>query len=136
MADLFRSATEAAEAIRIKTRGTEIERRLLEALSGENWGASSSLLNQIAQDTYDFEKYPVIMKTIWATMEGSGASWRKVFKALTLVEHLVKNGNERVVEETRDHMRRVRMLTDFNFFEGSIDRGSGGENPLLNGRTM
>jgi hypothetical protein len=38
---------------RIKARGTDLEKRLLEALSGENWGASSSLLNQIAQDTYD-----------------------------------------------------------------------------------
>ena len=38
---------------RIKARGTDLEKRLLEALSGENWGASSSLLNHIAQDTYD-----------------------------------------------------------------------------------
>ena len=43
------------------------------------------------------------------------------------MEHLIKNGNERIVEETRDHMRRIRALTDFNFYEGSIDRGSGGE---------
>jgi hypothetical protein len=38
---------------RIKARGTELEKRLLEAMSNENWGASSSLLNQLAQDTYD-----------------------------------------------------------------------------------
>ena len=42
-----------------------------------------------------------------------------------MTEHLIKNGNERVVEETRDHMRRIRALTDFNFYEGPIDRGSG-----------
>ena len=38
---------------RVTARGTEVEKRLLEALSGENWGASSSLMNQIANDTYD-----------------------------------------------------------------------------------
>jgi hypothetical protein len=48
-----------------------------------------------------------------------------VVQALSLLEHLIKNGNERIVEETRDHMRKVRMLTDFNFYEGPIDRGSG-----------
>jgi len=46
-------AKETAEVMRVKARGTEVEKRLLEALSSENWGASSSLLNQIAQDTYD-----------------------------------------------------------------------------------
>jgi epsin len=59
-------------------------------------------------------------------MDCTATSWRKVFKGLSLVEHLIKNGNERIVEETRDHMRRIRALTDFNFYEGSIDRGSGG----------
>jgi epsin len=44
-----------------------------------------------------------------------------------LVEHLIKNGNERVVEEARDHMFKIRTLTDFNFYEGAIDRGNGGE---------
>ena len=44
-----------------------------------------------------------------------------------MVEHLIKNGNERVVEEARDHMFKIRTLTDFNFYEGAIDRGNGGE---------
>ena len=38
---------------RVKARGTDVEKRLLEALSGENWGAASTVLNQLAQDTYD-----------------------------------------------------------------------------------
>jgi hypothetical protein len=46
-------------------------------------------------------------------------------QSLCLVEHLIKNGNERIVEETRDRLRFIRALTDFSFFEGPIDRGSG-----------
>ena len=46
-------AKDTAQTMYTKSQGTEIEKRLTEALSGENWGASSSLLNQIAQDTYD-----------------------------------------------------------------------------------
>lgn len=48
-------------------------------------------------------------------------------QALTLLEHLVKNGAERIVEDVRDHMHKIRTLTDFNYYEGSQDRGSGGE---------
>mmetsp|Transcript_35351 Transcript_35351/g.45583 ORF Transcript_35351/g.45583 Transcript_35351/m.45583 type:complete len:441 (+) Transcript_35351:105-1427(+) len=118
-------AKDKAEEMRIKARGSEVEKRLMEAMSNENWGASSSLMNNLAQDTYDFEKYPVIMKQIWSSLDNTATSWRKVFKALSLLEHLIKNGNERIVEETRDHMRKIRSLTDFNFYEGAIDRGSG-----------
>ena len=92
----------------MKARGTDLEKRLLEALSSENWGASSSLLNQIAQDTYDLytcklhavrstsifishtkileprnmssEKYPTVMKQVWAAMDAAATNWRKVFK--------------------------------------------------------
>jgi epsin len=35
---------------------TEMEKRMHEALSNKNWGASSTLMNQIASDTYDYEK--------------------------------------------------------------------------------
>ena len=73
------------------------------------------------------EKYPLVMKQVWAAMDATATNWRKVFKSLNLVEHLVKNGNERVVEDARDHMFKIRTLTDFNFYEGAIDRGNGGK---------
>ena len=68
------------------------------------------------------------MKQVWSAMSSTVTNWRKVFKSLNLVEHLIKNGNERVVEDARDHMFKIRTLTDFNFYEGSIDRGNGGMN--------
>ena len=42
------------------------------------------------------------------------------------MEHLAKNGTERFVEEARDHMHKIRTLTDFNYFEGAVDKGAGG----------
>ena len=48
-------------------------------------------------------------------------------QSLTLLEHLIKNGTERMVEEARDHMHKLRSMTEFNYFEGSVDRGQGGE---------
>lgn len=38
---------------------------------------------------------------------------------------MIKNGSERVIEAARDKMYRIRSLQDYNFYEGTIDRGSG-----------
>ena len=34
----------------------EVEQRVYEVLSHKNWGASTTLMNEIAQDTFDYEK--------------------------------------------------------------------------------
>jgi ENTH domain len=38
---------------------------------------------------------------------------------------LVKNGSERVIEACRDKIYKIRSLENFNFYEGTLDRGSG-----------
>lgn len=48
-------------------------------------------------------------------------------QALSLLDHLVKNGTERVVENARDHMFKLRQLSDFSYHDGSADKGAGGE---------
>mmetsp|Transcript_9434 Transcript_9434/g.11649 ORF Transcript_9434/g.11649 Transcript_9434/m.11649 type:complete len:104 (+) Transcript_9434:141-452(+) len=69
---------------------TDTERKVYEVLSHKNWGSSSTLMNEIARDTYDFDKFPVIMRLIWEGMDNRPAAWRVVFKSLTLLEHLIK----------------------------------------------
>ena len=59
-------------------------------------------------------------------MEGQRpAAWRVVFKGLTLLEHLIKNGSERCVDDARNHGHSLRALQQFNYYEGTIDRGQG-----------
>jgi len=103
----------------------ETERKVYEALSSKNWGASTTLMNSIAGDTGDYEKFGIIMSLIWSNIENDGKSWKQVFKALTLIEFLVKNGSELVIEACRDKVYKVRSLENFNFYEGTVDRGSG-----------
>lgn len=105
---------------------TEVESRVYEVLSHKNWGSSSTLMNQIAADTFDYEKFSVISQLMWESMEGQRpAAWRVVFKGLTLLEHLVKNGSERCVDDARNHGHLLRQLDRFNYYEGTIDRGLG-----------
>lgn len=37
----------------------------------------------------------------------------------------MKNGAERTIDEARDHMRVLRPLQEFNYYEGQVDKGSG-----------
>lgn len=105
---------------------TEVEARVYEVLSHKNWGASSSLLNEIARDTFDYDKFAVISQLVWESLENARpAGWRVVFKGLSLVEHLVKNGSERCVDDARTHGHILRTLLKFNYYEGTVDRGLG-----------
>lgn len=83
-------------------------------------------MNEIARDTFDYDKYAVVSQLMWENMENQRpAAWRVVFKALSLLEHLIKNGSERCVDDARNHGHTLRALHQFNYYEGTIDRGSG-----------
>jgi len=105
---------------------TDVEARVFEVLSHKNWGASGSLMNEIARDTYDLERFQVVSSLMWDGMENQRpAAWKVVFKSLNLLEHLVKNGAERCVDDARNHSHVLRSLGQFNYYEGTIDRGLG-----------
>jgi epsin len=105
---------------------TDVEARVYEALSHKNWGTSSTLLNEIARDTYDYDRFPVVSRLMWEALENQRpAAWRVVFKGLTMLEHMVKNGSERCVDDARNHGHVLRSLQQFNYYEGTIDRGLG-----------
>jgi len=39
--------------------------------------------------------------------------WRYIFQSLLLLNYLLRNGSERVVTSTREHMYDLRQLEDF-----------------------
>jgi epsin len=49
-----------------------------------------------------------------------------VRQGLTLLEALIKNGSERVVDDARDHLFRIRTLTDFAYHDEGAEKGQGG----------
>lgn len=122
--DKIRNAAE--DVINQAKPKTEVEARVYEALSHKNWGSSSTLMNEIARDTFDYERYSVVCKIMWESIENQRpAAWRVVFKGLTLLEHLIKNGSEKCVDEGRNRSHLLRSLNNFNYYEGTVDRGVG-----------
>ena len=105
----------------------ETEKRMYEALGNQNWGASTTLMTEIANDTFQNDCYQIVMALLWENCldKPEAKTWKHLFKGLTLLEFLIKNGNERVVETARDKLYRVRQLEHYNFYEQGADKGSG-----------
>lgn len=116
----------AEDAINQVKPKNDVEARVYEVLSHKNWGASTTLMNEIAQDTFDYERFLIVTKLMWEAIDTPRPSaWRVIFKGLTLLEHLLKNGVERCVDDARNHSHQLRNLDKFNYYEGTVDRGVG-----------
>lgn len=97
---------------------TEMEAKVREATNNEPWGASSTLMQEIAQGTYNYTYFNEIMPTIYKRFtEKEARQWRQIYKALQLLEYLVKHGSERVVDDARAHMATVKMMRNFCFVD-------------------
>lgn len=97
---------------------SEMEAKVREATNDDPWGASSTLMNEIAQGTFNFAHFNEIMPCIYGRfMEKEARQWRQIYKALQLLEYLVKNGSERVVDDARSHMSTIKMLRNFHYID-------------------
>ncbi|KAI9778705.1 MAG: Epsin-3, clathrin recruitment and traffic between the Golgi and endosome [Geoglossum umbratile] len=94
---------------------TEMEAKVREATNNEPWGASSTLMQEIANGTQLLnEIMPMIYKRF---TEKSAEEWRQIYKALQLLEFLIKNGSERVIDDARSHLSLLKMLRQFHFID-------------------
>ena len=81
-------------------------------------GASSSLMQEIANGTFNYSTLSEIMPMIYKRFtEKSAEEWRQIYKALQLLEFLIKNGSERVVDDARSHMSLLKMLRQFHYID-------------------
>ena len=104
---------------------TELEKTLDQALSNENWGASGTMLSDIAQASYNDADYEVIKAAIFKALASQPKYWKIIFKALNLIDHLIRNGSPRMIDDARDNIEKLRSLQDFSFKEQQYDRGNG-----------
>ncbi|RDL42499.1 Uncharacterized protein BP5553_02478 [Venustampulla echinocandica] len=97
---------------------TEMEAKVREATNNEPWGASSSLMQEIANGTYNYQLLNEIMPMIYKRFtEKAAEEWRQIYKALQLLEFLIKNGSERVIDDARSHLTLLKMLRQFHFID-------------------
>ncbi|XP_051905791.1 epsin-3 isoform X3 [Hippocampus zosterae] len=96
---------------------TDAEIKVREATSNDPWGASSTLMAEIADLTYNMVAFTEVMGMIWRRLNDHGKNWRHVYKALTLLDYLTKAGSVRVAQECRDNIYSIQTLKDFQYID-------------------
>ncbi|KAL6110391.1 epn3 [Pungitius sinensis] len=92
---------------------SEAEIKVREATSNDPWGPSSSLMSEIADLTFNVVAFAEVMGMVWKRLNDSGKNWRHVYKALTLLDYLLKTGSERVAQQCRENAFTIQTLRDF-----------------------
>lgn len=96
---------------------SEPEKKVREATSNDPWGPSSSLMSEIADLTYNVVAFSEIMSMIWRRLNDHGKNWRHVYKALTLLDYLIKTGSERVALQCKENIFAIQTLKDFQYID-------------------
>ncbi|CAL8262673.1 unnamed protein product [Lota lota] len=107
---------------------SEVESKVREATNDDPWGPSGQLMADISRATFMYEQFPEVMNMLWARMlRDNKKNWRRVYKSLLLLAHLIRNGSERVVTSSREHLYDLRSLESYHFvgkcYENGKDQG-------------
>ncbi|KAM9209801.1 epsin-3 isoform 3-T4 [Dugong dugon] len=96
---------------------SEAEIKVREATSNDPWGPPSSLMSEIADLTFNTVAFSEVMGMLWRRLNDSGKNWRHVYKALTLLDYLLKTGSERVAHQCHENLYTIQTLKDFQYID-------------------
>nr|XP_045009217.1 ENTH domain-containing protein 1 [Jaculus jaculus] len=103
---------------------SDAEIKVREATSNDPWGPSSSLMLAISDLTFNTISLSEIMNMLWQRLHDHGKNWRHVYKSLTLMDYLIKNGSKKVIQHCRKGFHNLQMLKDFQHIdEAGKDQG-------------
>ena len=95
-----------------------------EATNEEPWGPHGQTMSKIADATHsrDMEKFSDIMRTLWrriaeGTKPGCNERWRRSYKGLLVVDHLLKHWSTRCVDEISAQTHVIETLYRFKFVD-------------------
>lgn len=80
---------------------------------------------QIANASSEAKECQAIVTHVWNIAKMDSPKWRQVFKALSLIDFLIKNGSRRFVEDCRTNQLKIRQFREFSCMEDGVDRGQG-----------
>ncbi|KAJ6634439.1 Epsin-2, partial [Pseudolycoriella hygida] len=97
--------------------------KVREATSNDPWGPSATIMAEIADLTYNVVAFSEIMQMIWKRLNDHGKNWRHVYKALILLEYLIKTGTEKVAQQCKENIFAIQTLKEFQHLEDGNDQG-------------
>ncbi|RZC34969.1 epsin-1 [Asbolus verrucosus] len=102
---------------------SDAQKKVREATSNDPWGPSSTIMAEIADLTYNVVAFSEIMQMVWKRLNDHGRNWRHVYKALVLLEYLIKTGSEKVGQQCKENIFAIQTLKDFQHLEEGKDQG-------------
>lgn len=96
---------------------SEIQCKVREATCNEPWGPSTTLMTEIADATYSVVEFADIMTILWKRLNDHGKNWRHVYKALLVLDFIMKRGSERVGQQCKEQIYSLLTLQDFRFVD-------------------
>jgi epsin len=81
------------------------------------------MMSEIADLTYNVVAFTEIMQMIWKRLNDHGKNWRHVYKALVLLEYLIKTGSEKVAQQCKENIYAIQTLKDFQYLDDNKDQG-------------
>ncbi|KAJ3294588.1 hypothetical protein HK104_003483 [Borealophlyctis nickersoniae] len=82
-------------------------------------------MGEIAEATFHQRDFLEIMEMIDKRLNDHGKNWRHVFKALTLLDYLLRCGSEAVISYARENLYIIKTLKEFQFIdEEGKDQGA------------
>ena len=89
--DMASYAKNAAAQASTLVAGSELEKKLAEATTNEPWGASSTLLSEVARTTFGYDDFKTVMAHIWKNLAFTGSLWRVVYKTLNMLDYMIRS---------------------------------------------
>ena len=92
---------------------TDAQDFVREATNNEQWGPTSKQHQQIIQYTYHYQECMEVMGYIYKRLGEDGKNWRTIYKALLVLDNILKNGSEEAVNIALTRTVEVKTLTSF-----------------------
>ncbi len=101
----------------------ELLNKINEATANESGFANISLLNEISSRADNSEECKFIVKSLLKLLGLKPKLWKRILRALALIEHIIKTGSQDFVDRIKDERDRLRDLYEFTYDDEGKDRG-------------
>eukprot|EP00116_Pleurobrachia_bachei_P001095 sb/3461357/ len=96
---------------------SDVQCKVREATCNEPWGPATTLMTEISDATYAVVEFAEIMSVLWKRLNDHGKNWRHVYKALLVMDFIIKRGSERVAQQCKEQIYFLLTLQDFRFID-------------------
>ena len=87
---------------------SDLEMKTLEATNTDPWGPHGTLMYEIASACINHEAFAQVFAILSKRLGEKGENWRQVYKALLVVEYMIKHCPRFVVEHIKDEVTVLR----------------------------